>query len=217
MILPYHPDAEIAAECGGRQIPKSFPRLTVRRWLLGYGDGSYHRTSPALLVRRVRHRLTGLRRGCSCTRCFNHPSRRVPAADLYAARIENARLRDELRKADAEGRERIAEFAVAISQPLLKPEARQCRCIHEAHCQWWTRTDCRLRAGATISDGGGICGPTCSRLLVGCGDDTYDPLCTLVSGHEGPCRALSRYHDPSNPDQAGDWYANQPGPNAEPM
>lgn len=73
------------------------PRLTPWTWLAGYGDDSYHRSSPALLLCRLRHRLTGLRRGCSCTRCFNDPRRRVPAAELYALRVENARLHEALR------------------------------------------------------------------------------------------------------------------------
>jgi hypothetical protein len=28
---------------------------------------------------------------------------------------------------------------------------------------------------------------TCGRLLVGQGDDTYDPLCVLLKGHAGVC------------------------------
>jgi hypothetical protein len=28
----------------------------------------------------------------------------------------------------------------------------------------------------------------CGRLLVGQGTDTWDPLCALPRGHEGPCR-----------------------------
>lgn len=30
---------------------------------------------------------------------------------------------------------------------------------------------------------------TCTRLLVGQGDDTYDPECVLPRGHSGSCRA----------------------------
>jgi hypothetical protein len=30
--------------------------------------------------------------------------------------------------------------------------------------------------------------PDCGRLLVGQGDDTYDPVCLRPLGHEGPCR-----------------------------
>jgi hypothetical protein len=51
--------------------PRRDPHLNPWTWLVGFGDGSYHKASPALLVWRVRHRLTGVRRGCSCTRCFN--------------------------------------------------------------------------------------------------------------------------------------------------
>lgn len=31
-------------------------------------------------------------------------------------------------------------------------------------------------------------GPTCERLLVGQGGDTWDPLCVLPEGHAGRCR-----------------------------
>lgn len=30
--------------------------------------------------------------------------------------------------------------------------------------------------------------PICGRLLVGQGDDTYDPLCVLKPGHDGACK-----------------------------
>lgn len=41
---------------------------------------------------------------------------------------------------------------------------------------------------------------TCGRLLVGQGDDTYDPLCRLPLGHEGPCRPGNL--DPLTPEEA---------------
>lgn len=31
----------------------------------------------------------------------------------------------------------------------------------------------------------------CGRLLIGQGDDTYDPLCVLASGHAGRCEPES--------------------------
>jgi hypothetical protein len=72
--------------------------MTVRAWLFGNGDGSYHCSSPALLAYRVWHRLTGVRRGCSCTRCFNHPRRRVPAAEVYSDRVRLAEVEARVRK-----------------------------------------------------------------------------------------------------------------------
>lgn len=39
-------------------------------------------------------------------------------------------------------------------------------------------------------------GERCERLLVGQGDDTFDPLCQLARGHSGKC-------EPKDPD--GDW------------
>jgi hypothetical protein len=74
------------------------PRLTPRTWLLGFGDGSYHRTSPALLAHRMWHRLTGVWRGCSCSRCFDHPRRRVPAREVYDDRVRLAELERRVRK-----------------------------------------------------------------------------------------------------------------------
>ncbi len=41
----------------------------------------------------------------------------------------------------------------------------------------------------------------CARLMIGCRDDTYDPVCTLTEGHDGPCRstgALSPGDQPSS-------------------
>lgn len=32
----------------------------------------------------------------------------------------------------------------------------------------------------------------CGRVLVGRGDDTWDPTCTLPAGHVGPCRPGER-------------------------
>lgn len=74
------------------------PRLNIRTWLLGYGDSSYPRTSPALLIIGIRHRLTGARRGCSCTRCFSNPRRRVPPAEIYRDRARLAKLEESVRK-----------------------------------------------------------------------------------------------------------------------
>lgn len=33
----------------------------------------------------------------------------------------------------------------------------------------------------------------CGRLLVGQGDDTYDPLCVLPAGHDGLCRPAATH------------------------
>lgn len=72
--------------------------MTLRDWLLGFADGSYHRSSPALLLHRIRHRLTGPQRGCSCSRCFYHPRRRVPAREFYNDRVRLAKLEERVRR-----------------------------------------------------------------------------------------------------------------------
>lgn len=72
--------------------------LTVRSWLLGDDDGNYQRTSPALLAFRIRHRLTGVRRGCLCPRCFNHPRRRVSAREVFADRLRLVKLEERVRE-----------------------------------------------------------------------------------------------------------------------
>lgn len=33
--------------------------------------------------------------------------------------------------------------------------------------------------------------PTCGRIMVGSGTDTYDPICELVEGHVGPCKSTA--------------------------
>lgn len=63
----------------------------ILRALGSYGGGVYQSKSPALLWQRINHRLFGLRRGCSCTRCFHHPRRRVPAREIYDGRVQNAK------------------------------------------------------------------------------------------------------------------------------
>lgn len=55
-------------------------------WALGLPN-PHHRRDPRQWLWRIRHRLTGPRRGCSCSRCFYHP-RNVKAA----ARREHRRL-----------------------------------------------------------------------------------------------------------------------------
>lgn len=76
--------------------------MTIRAWLLGNGDGSYHRSSPPLLAYRIWHRLTGVRRGCSCSRCFHHPRRRVPAAEVYRDRVRLAEVERRVRDLERE-------------------------------------------------------------------------------------------------------------------
>lgn len=72
-------------------------RIPALRWLLGNGDHSYHATSPRLAFNRVRHWLTGPQRGCSCSRCFYHPKRRVPARETYDDRVRVAALETTVR------------------------------------------------------------------------------------------------------------------------
>lgn len=61
-------------------------------WALGLPNPSHPR-DPRLWLWRVRHYLTGPRRGCSCsTRCFDHPKRRVPAAEVYRDRVRLGKL-----------------------------------------------------------------------------------------------------------------------------
>lgn len=33
--------------------------------------------------------------------------------------------------------------------------------------------------------------PRCGRIMVGSGDDTYDPTCDLTAGHPGACKSYS--------------------------
>lgn len=61
-----------------------------------------HERDPRLLLWRIRHRLTGPARGCSCSRCFYHPRRRVPAREFYRTRVRLAEA--ESRIARLEGR-----------------------------------------------------------------------------------------------------------------
>jgi hypothetical protein len=68
----------------------------------------YRRWSPLLLAYRVRHRLTGPQRGCSCSRCFHHKRRRVPAREVYNDRVRVAEL--ERRVCLLERRVRAASF-----------------------------------------------------------------------------------------------------------
>jgi len=58
---------------------------------------AYRRWSPLLLKHRVSHRLFGLRRGCSCSRCFHHPRRRIPPREIYDDRVRLAKLEREVR------------------------------------------------------------------------------------------------------------------------
>jgi hypothetical protein len=62
------------------------------------GRRFYTRRSLALLAWRIRHRLTGPQRGCSCTRCFHHPRRRVPAREIYEGRVRFAALERRVRE-----------------------------------------------------------------------------------------------------------------------
>jgi len=48
-------------------------------WAIGLPNPC-HRRDPRLLLWRIRHRLTGPRRGCSCSRCFRHP-KRIPRSN----------------------------------------------------------------------------------------------------------------------------------------
>ena len=43
---------------------------------------------------------------------------------------------------------------------------------------------------------GGRYDDRCGRLLVGQGDDTYDPICWLPKGHEGICRPAPAEPEP---------------------
>lgn len=82
------------------------PKWTLRTWIFGrfgtadegYWEGQrgYHRTSPALLLHRVRHRLTGPQRGCSCSRCFHHPKRRIYGREQIQTNIALSELRQQL-------------------------------------------------------------------------------------------------------------------------
>lgn len=62
------------------------------------GDNCYTWWSPVLFAHRVRHRLTGPQRGCSCSRCFHHPRRRIPAREFYATRQRVTALEDRMRE-----------------------------------------------------------------------------------------------------------------------
>lgn len=44
----------------------------------------HHRLDPRAILWRVHHRLTGPQRGCSCTRCFSHPKRRILWSEAQA-------------------------------------------------------------------------------------------------------------------------------------
>lgn len=80
------------------------PRLTLRTWLVGYGDNCYHHTSPALLMHRLVHIFMGRRRGCSCSKCFCHPRRRVPPQEIMIVRARLSELEDRVRRLEWNGR-----------------------------------------------------------------------------------------------------------------
>lgn len=69
----------------------------IARWRWRRENKVYLSWGLPLLFHRIRHRLTGPQRGCSCSRCFHHPRRRVPARDFYDLRVDLARLRDRVR------------------------------------------------------------------------------------------------------------------------
>lgn len=92
------------------------PTLTLRTWLFGFGDGSYHTTSPRLFLHRVRHWAIGPLLGCSCSgpgipghrpswlagpdgSCFNSPWRIAYARETTRDRVRLARLEQACREA----------------------------------------------------------------------------------------------------------------------
>lgn len=70
----------------------------IWRWLGKVEEPNcYASWSPLLLGHRIRHRFSGLRRGCSCSTCFHHPRRRVPNREHLSDRVHIADLERRLR------------------------------------------------------------------------------------------------------------------------
>lgn len=74
-----------------------------------WGCRCYTRRSVLLLAYKVRHRLTGPRRGCSCTRCFHHPRRRVYGREIIDSNVRVSKAYQELHVL----RKRVAALEVA--------------------------------------------------------------------------------------------------------
>jgi hypothetical protein len=93
-------------------LPNPWSGEKVERlgWQCLWMPNPHHGLDPRSTLWRVRHWLTGPQRGCSCTRCFNHPRRRVPATEFYRDRIRLAAA--ERRVQELEQRERALEDAV---------------------------------------------------------------------------------------------------------
>jgi hypothetical protein len=66
-----------------------------RRGDLDYDVDWYWRYDPALLWWRIVHRLRGPARGCSCSRCFTHPKRRVNGSQIIERNVKISRLSQE--------------------------------------------------------------------------------------------------------------------------
>jgi hypothetical protein len=47
--------------------------------------------------------------------------------------------------------------------------------------------------------------PVCGRIMVGSGTDTYDPVCELPEGHDGPCKSSTAIDQHRLPPTPAEW------------
>jgi hypothetical protein len=91
-------------------LPRAVDAVIGHR-VYGLGRNERHHYpsyAPKVVFHRVRHWAIGPLLGCSCSRCFNHPRRIIPAREFYASRVSFARFLDELNSERvAEGKTRI--------------------------------------------------------------------------------------------------------------
>jgi hypothetical protein len=82
------------------RIILSFLREVVGVYEDSYdGRTCYASWSPALLAYRIRHKISGPERGCSCSTCFDSPRRRVAGSQIIEANVRIAELRAALQRA----------------------------------------------------------------------------------------------------------------------
>lgn len=76
-------------------LQRKFPAGQLSINDVEYGLVEWH---ARMIAHRIWHRLFGRMRGCSCSRCFNHPRRRIPNREIYDDRVYARKRLDELDK-----------------------------------------------------------------------------------------------------------------------
>lgn len=107
-------------------------KVTRDWWALGLPN-PHHRRDPRAWLWRLRHWATGPRRGCSCTRCFRHPRRRVPAAEFYKDRTRAAVLDEKLTRCMAAVAALATELDIDTDEPRMSAEEVVERILYPGH------------------------------------------------------------------------------------